>query len=99
MPPPPHSLPTRRSSDLRIDPLDTGAADSSIPHPTSPDGQYEEVPFKSAPSLLPWWVTDGASGFPPTGPGNRTIPSAAAPRDRKSTRLNSSHVAISYAVC
>lgn len=70
----------RNINPIRIDPLDTGAADSSIPHPTSPDGQYEEVPFKSAPSLLPWWVTDGASGFPPAGPGNRTIPSAAAPR-------------------
>src|SRR5256885_5797588 len=40
-----------------------------------------------------------SGGCAPRGPGLRTgVGSATAPGDRKSTRLNSSHLVISYAV-
>src|SRR5690606_39638677 len=41
---------------------------------------------------------DVARHDPHHGPARRPAPSAAAMRDRKSTRLNSSHVKLSYAV-
>src|SRR5690349_22075849 len=42
-------------------------------------------------------VAAGARSHPPRG-GWERAPAATRPRDRKSTRLNSSHVEISYAV-
>src|SRR3712207_8264548 len=56
---------------------------------TSPAGTLVRGAGGSAEGLLPEWVTDPGAG----------VPKFAAPdRDRKSTRLNSSHANISYAV-
>src|SRR5690606_40949213 len=82
-----HSFPTRRSSDLS--PPKTGATPSreSSDHP--PSG------IRTIPSSRP----HGLSSF--SSPGKRWAIgtcSLRASRDRKSTRLNSSHVKISYAV-
>src|SRR5436305_8087667 len=59
---------------------------------------HDALPISCRPSRLSCSITQFAhaacqSVFPPTGPG-----SAGKPTDRKSTRLNSSHVRISYAV-
>src|SRR5256885_7320514 len=57
-------------------------------------GADEHSDFFAAPGAI-------GSGGVPTGTGNqgvRAIQSNAAPGDRKSTRLNSSHLVISYAV-
>src|SRR5207249_9648499 len=40
----------------------------------------------------------GSAGAARAAAGRTREPAAASPRDRKSTRLNSSHVSISYAV-
>src|SRR5690606_41912076 len=94
-----HSLPTRRSSDLQKDasPLDPttpafgdreGGADVQPPAP------------RAAPALA------GGGPHPdqrvgqvvePRGPRQRTGDLGGLVEDRKSTRLNSSHVKISYA--
>src|SRR5207245_10115863 len=77
---PPHSFPTRRSSDL---------------HHVSTIGQR-------CPPML-WWYQIHASGLigsptVPSTPPRTTSRHCACSADRKSTRLNSSHGSISYAV-
>src|SRR5690606_41486181 len=80
-----HSSPTRRSSDLRGRPC-TWLARCS-PAPEAP-GEHVQCP----------WVRATGAGRAVRrlhhGPGG----AAGADRDRKSTRLNSSHVKSSYAV-
>src|SRR5690606_40946947 len=93
-----HSLPTRRSSDLA---MKKPASTSSSPKATktgktkaakAAQGETPAVPWQAngldlenyAPAYFTFVATKLASG-------------AAA--DRKSTRLNSSHVKTSYAVC
>src|SRR5690606_41769648 len=89
---PPHSFPTRRSSDLASG-TQTGPvnyelakqlATSQLPasHPAS---SIDVAKVVEAVKLAEVWL-DGATSMP------------AGARDRKSTRLNSSHVKISYAV-
>src|SRR5439155_4437947 len=56
-------------------------------HPESPAGNSCSSPKSAAPPRTP--------GSPPR---SRATPTSAKNKDRKSTRLNSSHVAISYAV-
>src|SRR5690606_41869609 len=81
----PHSFPTRRSSDLGGGPAQRGTARDGA-------GQRAGV--------------DGAAAVPQAAAGIHGAVSAGAPAaggqqspgDRKSTRLNSSHVKISYAV-
>src|SRR5699024_12601157 len=87
-PPPPSllSFPTRRSSDLiphNIRRCNT--RNSAFPDPIL---ILLLCPHISAPLSL-WWYTARQSS------GNRCSPYTT---DRKSTRLNSSHVSISYAV-
>src|SRR5207253_10638611 len=82
-----HSFPTRRSSDLN-------AKHSLHPHPGPP-----------RPLGRRWWTLTGSAWLPWRW-WRRTIRTVfrlrvsdePAAEDRKSTRLNSSHVAISYAV-
>src|SRR5207253_11352955 len=77
-----HSFPTRRSSDLT---------------PRNHGSPHEEVVIKR----LPLRERSGASQprlTPREFLRGRQISRSAAVQDRKSTRLNSSHVAISYAV-
>src|SRR5439155_11299073 len=89
-----HSFPTRRSSDLPVDML----------NPLTPFWNPNPIVvnitalrnFDSAVSPYTWWSqqwanTQALGGGPPGAVMLTT--------DRKSTRLNSSHVAISYAVC
>src|SRR5690606_39756720 len=87
---PPHlsSFPTRRSSVLRRSP----ATSACCPTPPSLSRRSRARPTRepSARPCLP----------PPAGtapPSCRSRPTTSG-RDRKSTRLNSSHVKISYAV-
>src|SRR5439155_19465554 len=67
---------------------------------------HDALPILQEISLLPmveqngawtWWEKTLATGNPGTGWQGYGIANATA-KDRKSTRLNSSHVAISYAV-
>src|SRR5699024_12873928 len=76
------SFPTRRSSDLRA----RGIIAADAPR-TSSGSRYPAAPG------APFVVSAHA-----TSPPSATTALSAAPEDRKSTRLNSSHVSISYAV-
>src|SRR5690606_42164507 len=77
-----HSSPTRRSSDL-----------SALEPESAPD--RPSVPARpAAPASPPRRLAAIAS--PPSAPSPPLPPAPSA--DRKSTRLNSSHVKISYAV-
>src|SRR5690606_41545953 len=80
-----HSFPTRRSSDLE------NFVDSDAPAAMPPVGTFSVYVWKSPlspPTLLPVWSLDTLVRPQPP----------CSPIDRKSTRLNSSHVKISYAV-
>src|SRR5690606_41031745 len=90
------TFPTRRSSDLAAAPGPAPAlATAAGPSPT-------------APVAVPWWRVPATAGpdattatvrrCRPTGRPGTTGGSRSAGPDRKSTRLNSSHVKISYAV-
>src|SRR5690606_41464546 len=79
-----HSFPTRRSSDLlRVGP---GEQRGPIAH-MNPNQGYTVIGWSNDPEGNPWWQLD-------TGAQKTWV----AQSDRKSTRLNSSHVKISYAV-
>src|SRR5439155_13150833 len=90
-----HSFPTRRSSDLFL--ID----DTFVPHvaikPT-PDGSFV-VMRRGWDGAWSEWITmppeDGRASAPLSLDAAGEV---AFLQDRKSTRLNSSHVAISYAV-
>src|SRR5690606_39576124 len=98
-PPDLHSFPTRRSSDLKLTLSRSGASSvvvngRSFNFSTVPNGA--ELPVEAIDS--PWFA----------GPVTRVdgelrlclilpVGANASPEDRKSTRLNSSHVKISYA--
>src|SRR5699024_12384250 len=89
--------PTRRSSDLaeqlldlREGPADLGEARAERREPEPDPVRLPEVGHDA---LLPQPGAD----LPRARVGDRHVP-AAALEDRKSTRLNSSHVSISYAV-
>src|SRR5690606_40244351 len=90
-----HSFPTRRSSDL---------AENQSSSPYRPDQKCRRHARSSAPEVVacaPWPSAQelhlGAAVHSPVTA--REIEAARrADRDRKSTRLNSSHVKISYAV-
>src|SRR5699024_12316819 len=79
-----HSFPTRRSSDL------TGSFDLLPGHP----GPGQQDGARSAPFGDPHDPVHVRK--PPPALRRKTIAEVCA--DRKSTRLNSSHVSISYAV-
>src|SRR5205807_8807908 len=83
-----HSFPTRRSSDLE--------SNDSISNSTSPERMTILCGV-----VFAWFLTGAFwfSGAPgPTSPCGRTTMPPSSLRDRKSTRLNSSHLVISYAV-
>src|SRR5207253_10064026 len=90
-PPSPPPFPTRRSSDLFADEAAaTSAATALAASDAGGDARIEAI----APVDERDWVRLTQAQFGPTevAPGFWIVP------DRKSTRLNSSHVAISYAV-
>src|SRR5207253_10944939 len=78
-----HSFPTRRSSDLQHRGLHDAAAHGLIPSDAAAALAVVGTP------------AHGGRSVPSVGRDRRA---AGVPTDRKSTRLNSSHVAISYAV-
>src|SRR5207253_11499075 len=83
-----HSFPTRRSSDLALGvPRPWPPAFSGL---RSPPRVLRPVP---SPPRLPQGTFSPRTRGPSPGP-----PRPSESEDRKSTRLNSSHVAISYAV-
>src|SRR5690625_1646953 len=75
-------------------------ADGRIPRCGRPPSRAHESPVAAAGVLSgPWVSRTGAGGAGwPASAGARGPRVARTTRDRKSTRLNSSHVAISYAV-
>src|SRR5690606_40791604 len=83
-----HSFPTRRSSDLSGSPLENIARQSGLPPGACPPKAVRTLAFSRATSfgVQPQRTS---LAHPATTPGGT---------DRKSTRLNSSHVKISYAV-
>src|SRR5439155_24059133 len=81
-----HSFPTRRSSDLEAPPRDSGRITAG----QSSSGAFSEAGSSSASRVF-------AAGFTLVAVA-RFLGFFVAASDRKSTRLNSSHVAISYAV-
>src|SRR5439155_23302036 len=89
-----HSFPTRRSSDLALHPAAAGedlrhrAVEADL-RPVGPRRGRERLRDAAHPT----------ADVTPHPPHAVTLAVGwAASRDRKSTRLNSSHVAISYAV-
>src|SRR5207302_11354921 len=91
----PHSFPTRRSFDLKI--TVPGAGGTRLPLVRSERTLFESTePAPSAePSFwLPYYFIAGLV----IGGAIFGLGGLARKRDRKSTRLNSSHVKISYAV-
>src|SRR5439155_27107536 len=83
-----HSFPTRRSSDLNARCKTENPCVFSNPSPLCKSGIY--VSWRAACRFAP--SKKISLRFFPAGCASRSS------RDRKSTRLNSSHVAISYAV-
>src|SRR5207249_11832397 len=81
-----HSFPTRRSSDL-----------GTMRRSRSPDVMASFTPFSSGSVAMPFSSTVSSSTSEMARP-KRWPFKASASEDRKSTRLNSSHVSISYAV-
>src|SRR5699024_12368520 len=79
-----HSFPTRRSSDLTSGPRSSRRTRSAKAHKSPTSGTHCTNTASASISLT----------TPSAGPTKVTTP----PPDRKSTRLNSSHVSISYAV-
>src|SRR5699024_12158116 len=92
------SFPTRRSSDLTVA-LDYSFCDE--PH-GAPGGVLAQAPFRAARRCLGQASATGPeSGAVGSSAGRKELHIGrfgSAGRDRKSTRLNSSHVSISYAV-
>src|SRR5205807_8914243 len=88
-PPPPHSFPTRRSSDLALDGRDRGD-DRRRARQGCGRARDRALPRPAAhaPALRRRRAPQVLGALRPLRP----------PRDRKSTRLNSSHLVISYAV-
>src|SRR5207253_3624890 len=89
------SFPTRRSSDLLL-----AARRSRIEVAQSAACGVLLIPLHSAGSAFWLATSDRAFLSSAYSPGPRARPAVLLSRklDRKSTRLNSSHVAISYAV-
>src|SRR5439155_26432847 len=85
-----HSFPTRRSSDL---------SDEAYPRRSTPLSRRTRVVLPGPVSNIrvqpPLPRASKSSTAPSRRPSSCSLTNA---RDRKSTRLNSSHVAISYAV-
>src|SRR5690606_42041686 len=90
-PAPLHCLPTRRSSDLVLH--HNGCRRTGLSH------RHLLIVLLVVPLLggaAAWFIVGGDASV---NPAADVATERAAPPDRKSTRLNSSHVNISYAAC
>src|SRR5205814_5369801 len=95
-PPPLHSSPTRRSSDLFPCPGPVGKPSPSLASPCSVTRRRSAAARRRArPDRMPTPLLE-VSNLRVEFPGRRGT--LVALEDRKSTRLNSSHLGISYAV-
>src|SRR5207244_6886289 len=90
---PPHPFPTRRSSDLGLDTQYSGEV--ILP---AVAGRLELAYVFQTPRLLPWLTAAQNVSFVLEERGQARRDARAGARDRKSTRLNSSHQITSYAV-
>src|SRR5690606_39589431 len=92
------SVPTRRSSDLETE--DDTDADENTDVEDGPGEQQCVIDEDcEVPEASPWDAcSDFADVCTTDGTQSRQVHSASCVEDRKSTRLNSSHVKISYAV-
>src|SRR5207249_12320520 len=94
-----HSFPTRRSSDLERGQRCKGAVAIAQQHSAS---EIVEVDSEQIQLAVDVEVCRGYENEASRSHGDRTLGSEGAitiaQEDRKSTRLNSSHVSISYAV-
>src|SRR5205807_9631904 len=88
-----HSFPTRRSSDLTVR-LSPGPGVSPASRTTAAGDVMSALIVSGLPE---WIVTPAPAPVAVIGPLT-VMPWPAAVLDRKSTRLNSSHLVISYAV-
>src|SRR5690606_40415163 len=98
-PPAPHALPTRRSSDLQVHQLHkTGKVDADVVVNRLPDKAADRIHCQArAAARISSRLANGIGRVDlglVTKARNRN-PEVARQRDRKSTRLNSSHVKIS----
>src|SRR2546430_10203548 len=89
-------------SPLSPSPTLSRPASTQTPPPrfprTAPPYRPPAIPPCLPPTHCPESVSDGAASFPVASAIARPLHPATAPADRKSTRLNSSHSQISYAV-
>src|SRR5690606_41744014 len=92
-----HSCPTRRSSDLTARPAPGGAGTGSA-GPRARGGFASDTEGEARAEKRRTQRRREAAGGPGTGAISVARGWIATPIDRKSTRLNSSHVKISYAV-
>src|SRR6266511_4896880 len=60
-------------------------------------GTFQRRRYSSSDASLEWWLGDGHAQRTMSARAHGRADSASASRDRKSARLNSSHVKISYA--
>src|ERR1035438_7970023 len=89
------------ASEADVFPVDTHAT-SDAPSCTACDApQVIPLSLNDPVGLNPWCLNTSASSPPYSaarGPGNSGVQPSLNVTDRKSTRLNSSHLGISYAV-
>src|SRR5690606_41685736 len=88
-------LPTRRSSDLRTSFVDESVEMGKLPWQYNP---LEEVPFANNRTESDFYRLNGEINYKINSQINAELLYQYSNTDRKSTRLNSSHVKISYAV-
>src|SRR5690606_42073716 len=95
----PHSFPTRRSSDLQPPPAPSTPPRSPTPaRPSLPPTPSPTPPPAAVPSAAGQPAPDTATSLPLMAAVGAGLFGSGLTLDRKSTRLNSSHVKISYAV-
>src|SRR5699024_12078612 len=92
------SFPTRRSSDLKVRQGLSAGRVQSVATRMVVERERERMAFRAA----SYWDVEGQfapqSAAGSTGAFSARLTGVDGRRDRKSTRLNSSHVSISYAV-
>src|SRR5204862_7924221 len=94
-----HSFPTRRSSDLCGLRINSGGTPGDVPGtPSGKTGLRSPASFFLELKMSPGIHSIGSKLLMLSQPASGKVSAVAMKTDRKSTRLNSSHVEISYAV-
>src|SRR5690606_42124465 len=94
-----HSFPTRRSSDLNCPAVtfDSNWEDFDAPGITTLTSSYIRIQRRANAARAPSPLKSSLSSERAGKAFSKGTPENVSPLDRKSTRLNSSHVKISYA--